>query len=60
MQLIIRRKNNGYEVIYTANEHSGQDGQAYELNNTDEVLGRAVSLIIDFFRTDQQEIKPIK
>lgn len=60
MQLIIRRKNNGYEIIYPANEHSGQDRQAYELNNTDEVLGRVSSLIIDFFTQGKQELKPNK
>ena len=51
MELIVRKKDNGWEIVYVADEDTGGDGESYELNNTDEVLGRAVMLIIDWFKS---------
>ena len=59
MELKINKISNGYSVVmYKGYDKSTISGKNYLLNNTDEVLGRAVSLIIDFFREDKQEEKP--
>ena len=58
MELKINRVVNGYSVVVYRGKESGE---SYSLDNTDEVLGRAVSLIIDYFRADGQQLrnKPI-
>ncbi|MEK6884829.1 MAG: hypothetical protein AABY22_34675 [Nanoarchaeota archaeon] len=58
MELKINKVNNGYSVVVFRGQGNGEN---YSLDNTDEVLGRAVSLIIDYFRADnqQQTNKPI-
>ncbi|MEK6881363.1 MAG: hypothetical protein AABY22_17200 [Nanoarchaeota archaeon] len=52
MELKINKVNNGYSVVVFRGEGNGE---SYTVNNTDEVLGRAVSLIIDYFRADTQQ-----
>lgn len=55
MELEINKTGNGYSVVISRGDISGE---SYQLNNTDEVLGRAVSLILDFFRAYQPAGKP--
>ena len=54
MELKINKLDNGYSVVVYMEKGKDQQGENYTLDNTDEVLGRVVSLIIDYFRADQQ------
>ena len=57
MKLEISKIKNGFSVGYEAG--NGRGGQNYILDNTDEVLGRVVSLITEWFKPPI-EIKPEK
>ena len=53
MELKITRQDNKWSVVYYADE-AHQAGQSYQPDNTDELLGKVVNLIINWFKSPEE------